>query len=87
MERLKKKDAEAGVTEKPLTDAQRTAIAEAKSVCEARIAERRIMHRSAVAGVFDPAELEERHREMRRDIEHFESDRDAKIRKIRDGEA
>ena len=87
MERLKKKDAEAGITEKPLTDAQRTAIAEAKSVCEARIAERRIMHRSAVAGVFDPAELEERNRELRRDIERFESDRDAKIRKVRDGEA
>lgn len=87
MERLRKKDAEAGIEEKPLTDAKRAAIAEARSVCEARIAERRIMHRSAVAGVFDPAELEERNRELRHDIERFESERDAKIRKIRDAEA
>ena len=87
MERLKKKDADAGVTEKPLTDAQRAAIAEAKSICQARVAERRIMHQSAVASVFDPAELEERNRELRRDIARFESERDAKIRTIRDGEA
>lgn len=83
MERLKKKDAEAGVEEKPLSDAQRAAIAEARSVCEARSAERRIMHQSAVAGVFDPAEREERERELRRDLERFEHDRDAKIAKIR----
>jgi hypothetical protein len=87
MERLRKKDAEAGVEEKPLTDEQRGAIAEARSVCEARIAERRIMHDSAVAGVFDPAELDERNRELRRDLERFESERDAKIRKIRDGQS
>ena len=86
MERLKKKDAESGVTEQRLTDAQRAAIADARSLCEARIAERRIMHQSAVAGVFDPAVLEERGLELRRDIERFEHDRDAKIRKIRDGE-
>jgi hypothetical protein len=87
MERLRKKDAESGVTEKVLTDAQRAAIAEARSVCEAKMAERRIMHRSTVAGIFDPAELEERNRELRLDLERFESDRDAKIRKIRDADA
>lgn len=83
MERLRRKDAEAGVQETPLTDAQRAAIAEARNVCEARIAERKIMHQAAVAGVFDPAEREERDRELRRDIERFESDRDAKIARIR----
>ena len=36
MERLKKKDADAGITEKPLTDEQRAAIAEARSVYDAR---------------------------------------------------
>ena len=87
MERLRKKDADAGVEEKTLTDVQRAAIAEARSVCEARIAERRIMHRTAVAGVFDPAELEERNRELRADIERFEGERDAKIRKIWDGQS
>jgi Spy/CpxP family protein refolding chaperone len=83
MERLKKKDAETGVHEQTLTDAQRAQIAEARSVYEARVAERRIMHQSQTAAVFDPAELELRRDELRRDLAQFESDRDAKIRKIR----
>lgn len=84
MERLRKKDAEAGVEERTLTDAQRAAIAEARSVYEARVAERKIMHQSAVAGVFDPAQRAERDAELRRDLERFESDRDAKIRRVRE---
>ena len=83
MEKLKKKDVEAGVEAQVLTDAQRTAIVEAKSVYEARVAERRILHQSAVLAVFDPAELAERETELRRDLERFASDRDAKIKKIR----
>ena len=84
MERLKKKDAEAGVQERPLTEAQRAAIAEARSVYEARVAERRIMYQSAIAATFDPAERQLRDDELRRDLERFESERDAKIRKIRE---
>lgn len=83
MERLKKKDADAGVQEQTLTDEQRAQIAEARNVYEARVAERRIMHQSQTAAVFDPAELELRRDELRRDFAQFESDRDAKIRKIR----
>ena len=41
------------------------------------------MHQSAVLAVFDPAELAERDLELRRDLERFASDRDAKIKKIR----
>lgn len=83
MEKLRKKDVEAGVEAQVLTEAQRTAIAEAKNVYEARVAERRILHQSAVLAVFDPAELAERDTELRRDLERFASDRDAKIKKIR----
>jgi hypothetical protein len=85
MERLRKKDAEAGLTDTPLSDAQRSAIAEARSVWEARVAERKIMHRSAVATTFDPAERQALDDALRKDLERFESDRDAKIRKIREG--
>jgi hypothetical protein len=84
MERLKKKDAEAGVQETPLTDAQRAAIAEARSIYESRVAERRIMHESAIMSLFDPAERAEREVELRRDLERFESERDAKIKQIRE---
>lgn len=85
MERLRKKDAEAGVEETPLTDDQRAAIAEARSVYEARVAERRIMHRSALMSVFDPAEREQLEELFRRDLDRFETDRDSKIRRIREG--
>ena len=83
MERLKKKDAESGVADKPLTDEQRAQIAEARNIYESRVAERRIMHQSQTASVFDPAELAARQEELRRDLGHFESDRDAKIRQIK----
>lgn len=83
LERLKKQDADAGVEQKSLTDEQRAGIAEARSLYEARVAERRIMHQSQTAAVFDPQELELRREEMRRDLAQFESDRDAKIRRIR----
>jgi hypothetical protein len=83
MERLKKKDADAGVQEKPLTDEQRAQIAEARSIHEARVAERRIMYQSQTVSVFDPAELEVHREQLMRDLAQFESDRDAKIRKIR----
>lgn len=84
MERLKQKDAEAGITHTPLTDDQRAAIAEARSVCEARIAERRIMHQSQTAGFSDPQAQEQQQEALRRDIAQLESDRDAKIRAIRE---
>ena len=83
LERLKKKDEEAGVEQRTLTEEQRAAIGEARSLCEARIAERRIMHQSQTVSIFDPQELELKREELRRDIAQFESERDAKIRKIR----
>jgi hypothetical protein len=83
MERLRKKDAEAGVEQRPLTDAQRTAIADARSVYDAQVAERKIMHHSTIAGVFDPAELEEREGELRRDLDRFEREREEKVKRIR----
>lgn len=85
MERLRRKDAEAGVEEVQLTDEQRAAIAEARSIYDARVAERRIMHQSAIATVFDPAEREQLEELLRRDLGRFESDREAKIRRIREG--
>lgn len=84
MEKLRRKDAEAGVTAQVLTEAQRAAIAEARSVHEARVAQRRIMHQTTLLSVFDPAEREEREREFRRDLEHFDSDLESQIRRIRE---
>src|SRR3712207_7979130 len=44
---------------------QRADIAEARSIYEARVAERRIMHQSQIASVLDPAELQQQHEELR----------------------
>ncbi len=83
MARLRKKDADEGVAAKSLTDAQRAAIAEAKSVCEARLAETEILYRSKRAAVREPDALETLEAEYRRDRERITSDRDRKIEEIR----
>lgn len=85
MERLRRKDAEAGTEQKALSDAQRAAIADIRSVYDAQVAERRIMHQSAVAAVFDPAILEDRDAELRRDLDRFERERDEKIKRVWEG--
>jgi hypothetical protein len=87
MERLRRKDAESGTEPTTLTDAQRTAIAEVRSIYESQVAERRIMHQSAVAGIFEPDQLAERDAEMRRDLERYERERDEKIKRIRESGA
>jgi hypothetical protein len=83
MERLRKKDAEAGIEQTALTDAQRAAIAEVRSVYEAQVAQRRILHQSTIAGIFDPAELDQRESEFRRDLDRFEREREEKVTRIR----
>ena len=83
MERLRKKDAEAGIVEQKLTDAQKAAIAEARSVYEARVAERKILHQDKMRMTLVPQELEALAKDYQRDLERFQSDLDAKIRKIR----
>lgn len=85
MERLKKKDAEAGIAATPLTDAQRASIAEARSIYEAKVAERKILHQSALQKTFDPAERETLEESFRRDLDRFESDRESRVAKIRAG--
>ena len=84
MERLRKRDAEQGVVEQKLTDAQKAAIGEARSIYESRVAERQILHREKVLATFDPAEREVLEEQYRRDLDRFATDRDAKIRAIRE---
>jgi hypothetical protein len=83
MERLRKKDADEGISDKPLSDEQRKAIAEARGVYEARVAEREILHQSAVRQAQSPEVVETLTEEFRRDKERFANDRDAKIAAIR----
>ena len=86
MERLRKKDADEGVVEHKLTDAQKAAIAEARSIHDARVAELQIVHRQKVLTTFEPAERDAIDEQYRRDLERFANDRDAKIRAIRESQ-
>ena len=83
MERLRKKDADAGIESRPLTDAQKTVIAEARNFCEAKLAEAEVLHQSKLRSTFDPTERETLIQEYRRDRERLINDRDAKIEKVR----
>lgn len=83
MERLRQKDADAGVVSGPVTDAQKAEIAEVRSRAEARIAELRILHQSAAAAGFDPEARALAEAELRREVQRVEEDREAKIAKIR----
>ena len=85
MERLRKKDKDAGVSAAPVSDAQRAAIAEARSVSEAKLAEREILFKSKMAAVREPEAREVLEQEYRRDRERITSDRDRKIEEIRGG--
>lgn len=85
MERLRKKDKDDGVLAQPVTNAQRAAIAEARSVSEAKLAEREILFKSKMAVVRELEAREVIEQEYRRDRERITSDRDRKIEEIRGG--
>jgi hypothetical protein len=85
MERLRKKDQDAGIDATSVTDAQRAAIAEARSVAAAKLAEREILFKSKIAAVPDPEAREVLEQEYRRDRERITNDRDRKIEEIRAG--
>lgn len=85
MERLRQKDQQAGVEEQPLTDEQKSAIAEARNIYEARSAEREILHRDALHRARSVDEIEKLNEEYRRDRERLAADRDRKIAQIKKG--
>jgi hypothetical protein len=83
LERLKKKDAEAGVEHRPLTEAQKASIAEVRNFYESKLAELEVLHQGKMRSTADPAERGAREDEYRRDRERLNSERDSKIEKVR----
>jgi hypothetical protein len=84
MERLRQKDREGGALERPLTDAQKVAIAEARRVYDAKVAEREILHRDALRKAQSQDEIAKLSEELARDRDRFARDRDRKIGEIRE---
>ncbi|HEV3217709.1 MAG TPA: hypothetical protein VGZ27_18400 [Vicinamibacterales bacterium] len=83
MERLKQRDAEGGVVDHPLTEEQKAGIAEARNVHAAKSAELEILHRSRLAGVFDPAQREQIEGEYRDELRRLNDECDRKVQRIR----
>ena len=86
MERLKRRDAESGIVEQPPSEERKAAIAEARSVHAAKLAELAILQQSKMAGVFDPADRARLDDEYRDELRRLNEDLDRKVEKIRRAE-
>jgi hypothetical protein len=83
MERLRQNDKDAGIESRPITDAQKTAIAEVRNFYEAKLAEQQVLHQSTLQKTQEPTERAALEDNYRRDRERLGSERDSKIAKIR----
>ena len=83
MERLRQKDQEAGVVERPLTDTQKAVIADVRKVYEAKVAEREILHRDARRKAKNMEEIAKLDAELAQDLDRLARDRERKIAEIR----
>ena len=83
MERLRRKDADSGVIDRPPTEEQKAAIAEVRNFHSSKIAELEILHRSKMAAMFDPAERVQAEDDYRRELGRLHDDLERKIEKIR----
>ena len=83
MERLRKQDAESGAVNQPLTNGQKTAIAEARNVHASKVAELEILQRSKLRSGFDPAERERIEDDYRRELQRLNEDLERKVERIR----
>jgi hypothetical protein len=87
MARLRQKDEQAGVAERPLTNDQKAAIAEARNVYEAKMAEQEILHGDALRRARSAEEIQKLNEERERDRDRLARDRDRQISSIREGRA
>ena len=83
MERLRRQDRDEGVVERPLSDEQKAAIAEARKVYEAKVAEREILHRDALRKARSHEEIAKLDAELAQDRDRLARDRDRKLAEIR----
>ncbi len=86
LERLQRKDREAGVEQLALSEEQRSRIAELRRVYEAKLAEREILHQAALRKTGgEPEAVEQLEQEYRRDRERIAAERDRKVEGVRGG--
>jgi hypothetical protein len=84
MERMRKKDADAGVTERRLSDEQKAEIAAVRQTYGAKLAQEEILFKSKVQGFVEHEARQILEDHYRRDVERITHERDRKIEKIRE---
>ena len=85
MQRLRQKDREAGVEDRPVSEEQKSALAEIRKVYEAKLAEREILYHSKLRGLPDPEARATLEQEYQRDRDRLGAERDRKVDEIRRG--
>jgi len=83
MERLRKQDAETGVERTALTDEQKAAIAEVRSLYGAKLAQADVLHQGHLRSTFDPAERAAIEEAYQRERIRLQSELDSKLEKAR----
>jgi hypothetical protein len=83
MERLRRKDAEQGVEERAVSDAQKAEIAEVRRVYAAKVAEAEILFKSTMMGLPDPEARMKLEADHRRDLQRLSDERERKLARIR----
>lgn len=85
MARLRQKDAERGEQTAPLTDDQKTRIAEVRQAAQAKLAQEDILYKDSLARVRDAEAFAKLEAEHRMDVQRINQDADRKVEKIRGG--
>ena len=88
MEKLRRQDAERGESQEQLTPAQRDQIAEIRKVCQAKLAEREILHQAEIRKAYatgEPEAVSKVEEDYRRDRARLEEDAESRVRDVRAG--
>ena len=83
MERLRRKDAEQGVTDRLLTDEQKAEIGAVRQIYAARLAQEEILFKSRTQAFIEHEERLKLEDGYRRDVQRLTDERDRKIERIR----
>jgi hypothetical protein len=83
MARLKKQDAEQGVSERSLSEDQKNEIADVRKTYAAKLAQEEILFKSKTQGYVEPEARRTLEDNYRRDVERITHERDRKIEKLR----
>jgi len=84
MARFRKQDADAGVTDRVLSEDQKNEIAEVRKTYGAKLAQEEILFKSKAQAAIDPESRRALEENYRRDVERITHDREKKIEKLRE---